>query len=181
VNEQLVKVEKLSYAALDALDREVADYGVQQALLPLRPFEIEGEITWLNWEEFPGASPKGAPPESEGLKFLIKINTVQEPAFTNGKGVTAPPVLRPGAEHPNIYFAKHPKLTFALPDHAKFRRRLLAAIAGVDGNDAAFKPSTVIQQLRGQTLSVPIRMVRAYVRTTRNGSDLFEDSFEPLS
>ena len=178
MNEQLVKVEKLSYAALDALDREVADYGVQTALLPLRPFEIDGEITYLDWEEFAGAAPKGAPPESEGLKFLLKVTAVSEPAFTSGKGVVAPPVLRVGQEYPNIYFAKHPKLTFALPDHAKFRRRLLATIAGVDGNDAAFKPSVVIQQLRGQTIKVPIKMIRTYVRTTRNGSDLFEDSFE---
>ena len=178
---QIVQVNKLSHMALAELDREVADYGVQTALLPLRPFTIEGEVTYLDWEEFPGAAPKGAPPESEGLKFLIKINSVEEPTFTNGKGVVNPPVLRTGQEYPNIYFARHPKLTFALPDHAKFRRRLLAAIAGADGNDAAFKPSVVIQQLRGTTIKVPMRMIRTYVRTTKNGADLFEDSFEALA
>ncbi len=177
MNEQLVKVEKLSYAALDALDREVEDYGVTQALLPLKPFTIKGTVTYINWEEFAGAAPKGSPPESEGLKFLIKAEEIDEPAFTSGKGVVAPPVLRSGVEYPNIYFSKHPKLTFALPDHAKYRRRLLAAIAGADGSDAAFKPSVVIQQLRGQTLSVPMTMHRTYIRTTRNGADIFEDSF----
>ncbi len=178
MNEQLVKVEKLSYAALDALDREVADYGVSTALLPFKPFEIDGEIVFLDWEEYAGAAPKGAPPESEGLKFLIKVDAVQEPAFTNGKGVTVPAGLRAGQEYPGIYFSRNPKIVFALPDHAKFRRRLLATIAGVDGNDAAFKPSAVIQQLRGQSIRVPIRMIRSYVRTTKNGADLFEDVFE---
>jgi hypothetical protein len=178
---QIVQVQKLSYAALDGLDRQVEDFSVQQALLPLRPFEIEGAITFVDWEEYQGAQPKNAPPESEGLKFLIKISKVSEPAFTSGRGVVAPPVLRVGQEYPNIYFAKNPKLAFALPDHAKYRRRLLAAIAGADGTDAAFKPSAVLQQLRGQTLNIPMRMIRSYVRTTRNGADLFEDSFELLA
>ena len=110
-------------------------------------------------------------------KFLIKAEEIDEPAFTSGKGVVAPPVLRSGVEYPNIYFSKHPKLTFALPDHVKYRCRLFAAIVGADGSDAAFKPSVVIQQLRGQTLSVPMTMHRTYIRTTRNGADIFEDSF----
>lgn len=180
-NTQLVTTNKLSPVALAEMDRDVEDYGTQQALLPLRPFEIEGSITYLNWEEFAGASPKGAPPESEGLKFQIKVSKVSEPHFTSGRGVVAPPVIRVGAEWPNIYFAKHPKLTFALPDYAKYRRRLLATIAGVDGSDAAFKPSVVLQQLSGQELNIPIRMTRSYVRTTRNGADLFEDVFELMA
>lgn len=171
---QLVKAEKLSYGALDALDREVEDFGVEQALLPLRPFTIEGEITYLDWEEYQGQAPKGMS-ESEGLKFLIKVKNAEEPTFINGKGVTVPAVLKAGLEYPNIYFAKHPKLTFALPDHAKFRARLFAAIS------PGSKPSAVLQQLRRQTLAIPMRMTRTYVRTTRNGADILEDSFELLS
>lgn len=179
---ELVKPENLSYAALDALDRKVEDFGVEQALLPLKPFVIEGEITYLDWEEYQGQSPQGGPPESEGLKFLIKINTVEEKPFRTGKGVDMPVILKPGLEYPNIYFAKHPKLTFALPDHARFRQRLFATI------DPDAKASQILQQLRKQTLSIPVRMVRTYVKTTRitrgpdggiakGGSDIFDDSF----
>src|SRR5512132_208101 len=86
---ELVKPVQLSNVALDALDRDVEDFGVQAALLPLKPFIIEGAITYLEWCEF-GAVRPGAPSESEGLKFLIHVDSVEEPAFTNGKGVVQP-------------------------------------------------------------------------------------------
>lgn len=170
---ELVKPQALTHSALDALDREVEDYGVKAALLPLKPFVIEGAVTFLAWEEY-GAVRPGAPSESEGLKFLIRADRIEEPAFTNGKGVVQPAMLKAGEEYPSIYFSRHPKLTFALPEMAVFRKRLFAAI------DPAAKPSDIVKQLGGTTIDVPIRMTRAYVRTTRNGADLFQDSFEAL-
>ncbi len=170
---QLVKQPALTHSALDALDREVEDYGVKAALLPLKPFIIEGALTFLAWEEY-GATRPGAPSESEGLKFLFRIDAVNEPPFTNGKRVVQPAMLKVGDEAPSIYFSRHPRLTFALPEMAVFRKRLFAAI------DPAAKPSDVLKQLQGQSIDVPMRMTRSYVRTTRNGADLFQDSFEAL-
>lgn len=170
---ELVKAVPLSGAATDALDREVEDYGVKAALLPLKPFVIKGALTFLDWEEY-GAVRPGTPSESEGLKFLFRADEIEEPAFTNGKGVVQPAMLKPGVEYPSIYFSRHPKLTFALPEQAVFRKRLFDAIA------PGAKPSEVLKQLRGQTIEIPMVMTRAYVRTTRNGADLFQDSFEAI-
>jgi len=170
---ELVKPVQLSNVALDALDRDVEDFVVQAALLPLKPFIIEGAITYLEWCEF-GAVRPGAPSESEGLKFLIRVDQVEEPAFTNGKGVVQPAMIKAGTECPQIYFSRHPKLTFALPEMAVHRKRLFTAI------DPAAKPSDVLKQLGGQTINVPVRMTRSYVRTTRNGADIFADAFEAL-
>jgi hypothetical protein len=170
---ELVKVQPLSGAATDALDREVDDYGVKAALLPLKPFTIEGAITWLDWEEY-GATRPGTPSESEGLKFLIRIDAVEEPEFVNGKQVRQPAVLKAGQECPQIYFARHPKLTFALPEMAVHRKRLF------DHIQPGVKPSEVLKQLRNQTIEIPVRMTRQYVRTTRNGADIFTDVFEAL-
>lgn len=170
---ELVKVQPLSGAATDALDREVEDYGVKAALLPLKPFVIEGGITFMAWEEY-GAARPGAPSESEGLKFLIRVDAVEEPEFTNGKGVRQPAMIKAGTEAPQIYFSRHPKLTFALPEMAVHRRRLFDAI------QPGVKPSEVLKQLGGASINIPIRMVRSYVRTTRNGADIFCDTFEAL-
>jgi hypothetical protein len=175
----LVDKPQLPAVAVEELDRSVDDYSQQQPLLPLKPFEIEGYITSCNWERFQGAAPKGQY-ESEGLKYEVVAVKVDEPAFRTGKGVETAKMLKAGDTYASIYFAKHPKLTFALPEHAAWRRALLACIAEKDANDPAFKPSAVLQQLQGLDLHIPIRIRRVYVRTTRNGADLFSDRFELL-
>lgn len=170
---EIVQIDALPASAIAELDRKVEDFGVRQSLLPLRPFIIRGEITFLDWETYQGQAPKGAPPESEGLKMVIRVLEAEEPAFKSGKtGDYVAPVLKSGDEWPNIYFAKNPKLVFALPDHAKFRARLFEAIA------PGQKPAAVLAKVRKQTLRIPVEMTRAYLRTTKNGADLFEDTFK---
>lgn len=169
---EIVQIDTLPASALAELDRKVEDFGVRQSLLPLRPFTIKGEITFIDWEQYQGQAPKGASPESEGLKFVVRVVEAHEPMFKSGKtGDVVEPCLKAGDEWPNIYFSKNPKLVFALPDHAKFRARLFETIA------PGQKPAAVLAKIRKQTLRIPVIMTRAYLRTTKNGADLFEDTF----
>jgi hypothetical protein len=178
-NTQLVKSAPLKSADIDEIDRSVADLGARDALLPLRPFTITGLLKSCRFEEY-GA---GGASRSKGMKFVILVESAEEPAFKNAAGDVVPPVIESGREWPCIYFTEHTAMhEQALKGHALFRRRLLAACVGANWEDDSFLPSVVLKKLNSEVveLDIPIKMTRTFVRFTANKKPVFDDQFEAV-
>lgn len=183
---ELVAQDQLSQSSIDLLDREVPDYGEATPFTPLKPFVVEGVITFIDLKPY-GIVQPGRPPEKEGVEIVFTVRSSEEAPFKSAKGVDMPVgEMRPGLDVKQTYFTIHPEMQFSLDEQARHRNQLLSAIAAASGSPDA-KPSAVLKQLRGQQLAIPVRLTRRWVRKTKGsaknptGSDIFSDTWEVLA
>jgi hypothetical protein len=182
---ELVAQDQISKASVDLLDREVPDYGEATPFTPLKPFVLEGVITFIDLKEY-GIVVPNRPAEKQGVEIVVKVRSSEEAPFKSAKGIDMPVgEMRAGLEVKQTYFTVHPQMQFSLDEQARHRNQLLSAIAAAAGSPDA-KPSVMLTKLRGQQLEIPVRLTRRWVRKTKGsannplGSDIFADTWEVL-
>jgi hypothetical protein len=177
----IVVDSKLPPALLAELDREIVESGENLPYLPLKPFTAEAELKYMNFKPFGVVSSSGQA-EKEGFLFVFKLLNVTEAEFASAKHGVIGNDMRAGLEYCQIYFTKHPNMTYSLDEQARFRTRLLQAVGGEDSSSAQ-----TFAALRDQEISVPIRITRTWVRKTGGsknnptGTDLFNDTYELIA
>lgn len=183
---ELVTTPQLSQSSIALIDREVPNYGEETPFTPLKPFTLEAVITFIDVKSY-GVVIPGRPPEKEGTEIIMTVRSSEEAPFRTAKGVDCPVgEMRPGLDVKQTYFHAHPDMQYSLDQQAAHRNQLLGAIAASVGSPGA-KASGVLTQLRGQQLSIPVRLTRRFSRKTKGsvnnpmGSDIFSDTWEVLA